>query len=143
MMKKICQWEPWFGDEEKEELIKTIESTWIAEGSRTKRFEKVFAEYVGAKYAVTVNNGTVSLAVALMAVGVSHGDEVLVPDFTFIGTANAVNLAGGTPVLVDVRKEDLNIDPEQIEESLTIKTRAIIPVHINGRATDICLLYTS
>lgn len=135
-MKRINQFEPWFGEEEIEELIKTVKSSWIIEHSRTRALEKIFADYVGAKYAVATTSGTMALALALMALRVGHGDEVIVPDFTFVATANAVKLTGATPVLADIKREDLTIDPSKIEKNMSDKTKAIIPVHFNGRPAD-------
>jgi len=135
-MKTIRQFEPWFGEEEKEEVAKAIDSTWVTEAGRTRELEKIFAEFVGAKYASATNSGSMALAVALMAVGVTYGDEVIVPDLTFVATANAARLLGAKPVLVDIKPEDLTIDPERVEENITDKTKAIVPVHSNGRPAD-------
>ncbi|SVB90055.1 uncharacterized protein METZ01_LOCUS242909, partial [marine metagenome] len=92
---------------------------------------------VGATYAVGVTNGTSALFLALAALGIGHGDEVVVPDLTFIATANAVTLTGATPVLVDIDPATLTISPEAFEKAITAHTRAVIPVHISGRSADL------
>lgn len=135
-MKRINQIEPWVGEEEKEELIKTIESGWITEAGRTRQFEQMVAEYVGSTYALAVNNGTVSLTIAALALGIGQGDEVIVPDFTMIASANAVVLAGVMPVLVDIDRETLCISLEATEAAITPRTKAIMPVPLNGRYPD-------
>jgi perosamine synthetase len=135
-LKKIHQWEPLIGQEEVAEVVAAIESSWINEAHRTRQLEKELAEFLGVEFAVLTNNGTVAIALGLMASGVGKGDEVIVPDFTFIATANAVKLVGAEPVLVDIRAEDLTIDAERVEQVITPRTRAIIPVHLNGRRAD-------
>lgn len=135
-VRKINQIEPWVGEEEKEELIKTIDSGWITEAGRTRQFEQMVAEYVSSKYALAVNNGTVSLVIATLALGIGQGDEVIVPDFTMIASANAVVLAGAMPVLVDIDRETLCISLEATEAAITPRTKAIIPVPLNGRYPD-------
>jgi perosamine synthetase len=104
---------------------------------RTALFEQAIAEQVGARYAVAVPSCTVALAVSLMALGIGPGDEVIVPDLTFVATANAVNLAGATPVLADIQADTLGLDPGSLERAITARTRAIIPVWFNGR--DPCI----
>jgi perosamine synthetase len=135
-MEWIQQWEPLVGEEEKAELIRTIDSGWIIEAQRTWQFERIFADYMGTKYAVATTSGTISLLLALMAVEVEPGDEVIIPDFTFIATANAVRMTGARPVLVDVKLNDITIMESEIESKITPKTKAIVPVHINGRPAD-------
>ena len=135
-MTRINQMEPWLGEEEKRELIATIDSGWVTEASRTYEFEKMVAKFVGSRYALAVNNGTVSLAIALMALGIGRGDEVIVPDFTMVGSSNAVLLAGATPILVDVRKKDFTLDLNEVVRKISRKTKAIMPVAMNARAPD-------
>ncbi len=135
-MKRINQIEPWVGEEEKQELIETIESGWITEAAKTRQFEQMVAEYVGSKYALAVNNGTISLTIATLALGIGRGDEVIVPDFTMIASANAVVLAGAQPVLVDIDRETLCISLEATEAAITPRTKAIMPVPLNGRYPD-------
>lgn len=139
-MKRINQMEPWIGEEEKRELIACIDSGWITEAQRTAEFEEMVADFVGSRHALAVSNGTVSLVVALMALEIGPGDEVIVPDMTMVATPNAVLLAGATPVLVDVKKEDLTLDLEEVTKKITRKTRAMMPVAMNGRAPEMAKL---
>lgn len=135
-MKVIPQIEPLLGSEERDEVLKVLESSFITEGKRTQEFEAEVARFVGARYALAVNNATVGLTIALMSLGIGPADEVLVPDFTFIATANAVALTGATPILVDVDPRTFVIDLEDASSRITRRSRAIVPVHLNGRAPD-------
>jgi perosamine synthetase len=135
-MKVIPQIEPLLGSEEREEVLKVLDSSFITEGQKTREFETEVARFVGAQYALAVNNATVGLAIALMSLGIGPADEVLVPDFTFIATANAVALIGATPVFVDVDPHTFVIDLEDASRRITRRSRAIVPVHLNGRAPD-------
>src|SRR3972149_931363 len=110
-MKRINQIEPWLGEEEKQELASVIDSGWFTEAQRTRDFERVFAAYVGSKHAVAVNNGTVSLTVACLALGIGPGDEVIIPDFTMIASPNAVRLAGAPPGVGGISRTTLCINP--------------------------------
>lgn len=103
-------------------------------GKDVIEFEKEFAEYIGVKHAISVGNGTDALVLALMAAGIGKGDEVITTPFTFFSTAESISLVGATPVFVDVEKKTYNIDPLKIEEKITEKTKAIMPVHIFGQA---------
>lgn len=105
-------------------------------GDQVRSFEKRFAAYHQAKYAVAVVNGTVSLRLALLALQLQAGDEVIVPPYTFLATASAVVEANATPVFVDICPDTLTIDPKEIEKAVTPRTRAIIPVHVGGMAAD-------
>lgn len=109
---------------------------WSVGGTKVPEFERTFAEYQGAKYGVCVPNGTISLLVALQAVGVKAGDEVIVTPYTFIASASAIVQANAIPVFVDVDLETFNIDPKQIEAAITDKTKAIMAVHIGGMPAD-------
>lgn len=113
---------------------------YINDGPLTREFEKVISEIVGVHYAVAVPSGTVAIALALMALGVGPGDEVIVPNLTFIATANAVRLTGAEPVLVDVELVRFTIDPLAVADAITPKTRAIVPVDVNGRGADYAAL---
>jgi perosamine synthetase len=132
-MHGINQIEPWMGEEEKQQLAEVIDSGWFTEAGKTREFEKVFAEFVDSTYAVAICNGTMSLTVACMAFDIGEGDEVIVPDFTMIASANAVKLAGAEPVLVDIDEETLCIDLEALEAAITERTKAVMPVALNGR----------
>lgn len=136
-MKFIPQIQPWIDDSELEEIRKVIESTYITEFDKTKEFEDRFRELTGAKHAIAYCNGTMSLLASLLILELKPGDEVIVPDLTFIATANPILLAGGTPVFCDIEEEGWQIDPKKLEEKITEKTRAIIPVHLYGFAANI------
>lgn len=130
---RLTWWVPLMGAREKELLCEVIDRQFPNDGEYTTRFEKQLAEICDVPYCVAVTSGTMAIAAALMACGVKHGDEVIVPDVTFIATANAVHLTGAAPVLADVRSEDYMIDPQAVERAITPQTRAIVPVHISGR----------
>ena len=133
-MNRINQMEPWIGEEEKHAMMEYLNSGgWLTEFRKTREFEQMIADYVGSKYASVVNNGTISLVIALMALGIERGDEVIVPDYTMIASANAVVLVGAKPVLVDIDQTNLCLDLDLVEEAITPKTKAIILVTINGR----------
>lgn len=131
---------PSIGEAEIAEVVDSLRSGWITTGPKVKRFEAAFAEYVGAPHAVAVNSCTAGLQIALHALDVGAGDEVIIPTITFCATANVVVQLGATPVLVDVG-EDLNIDPLAAEAAITPKTRAIMPVHYGGQACDLEAIY--
>jgi len=109
---------------------------WLTEYKKTAEFERMIADYVGSKFCCVVSNGTAALAIALWACGIGAGDEVLVPNYTQIATANAVKLVGAEPVLVDIEPHTLCMDLECARKTLTRKTRALILVTLNGRAPD-------
>jgi dTDP-4-amino-4,6-dideoxygalactose transaminase len=131
---------PWpvYGAAEERALLRALHSgKWgTLDGSEVATFEMRFAEYVGAKHAIGVVNGTGSLRIALMAAGIRAGDEVIVPPYTFLATATAVIEANATPVFVDIEFDTFNLDPEQIEAAITPRTRAIMPVHLGGMPCD-------
>ena len=110
--------------------------SWYIEGKEDRAFEKAFADYCGVKHCIGVGNGLDALMLALKALGIGAGDEVIIPANTFIATALAVTYTGATPVLVDPRLDTFNIDPDLIEEKITAKTKAIMPVHLYGQACD-------
>ncbi len=113
-----------------------VQSANYINGQEVKQFSENLAKYLNVKHVIAVANGTDALQIALMSLGIGPGDEVITPDFTFIATVEAVALLGATPVLVDVCKEDFNIDPEKIENLITPKTKAIIPVHMFGQCAN-------
>ena len=136
-MKKISQMEPWIGEEEKRAMMEYLDSGgWLTEFRKTREFEQMIADYTGSKHASVVSNGTVSLIIALMALGIKGEDEVIVPDYTMIASANAVVLVGAKPVLVDIDPANLCLDLHSAEESVTPRTKAIMYVSINGRCHD-------
>lgn len=128
----IPWWAPQIGDAELAHVIDVLESGYVNDGEITRQFERRLAELLEVKHAVAVTSGTAALFLALTAAGIKQGDEVLVPDMTFIATANAVSLTGALPVLVDVDPDTLTIDITKAK--LTRRTRAIVPVHVSGRA---------
>lgn len=131
----INQMEPWYEKEEKKAILDYFSSGgWLMEFKKTEEFEKMICTYTGAKFCSVLPNGTVSLVLALMALGVKKGDEVIVPDFTMIATPNAVLLAGAKPVLVDVDEDSLCLNPELAAKAITRRTKAIFHVSINGRS---------
>ncbi len=127
---------PYITDEEIEAVVRVLRSGRITRGEETRLFEEEFARYVGVKHAVAVSNGTVALELALKALGIGVGDEVIVPDLTFIATANAVLNVGAKPVFADVREDTYTIDPDSILELVNPRTKAIIPVHLYGHPAD-------
>jgi perosamine synthetase len=133
-MKKIPWWVPEVGPKEYDLIKGVLDSNYLNDGDVTEQFERRLAELLDVKYVIAVTSGTAAITLALAGLGVGAGDEVLVPDITFIATANAVKLAGAKPVLVDVDSQTLNIDPYAAERALTSRTRAIVPVHVSGRA---------
>jgi dTDP-4-amino-4,6-dideoxygalactose transaminase len=127
---------PAIGEDEIQSVVETLRSGWLTTGSKVKRFEEDFSSYVGSKHAVAVNSGTAALHLALDAVGIKEGDEVIVPTMTFAATAEVVLYFKAKPVLVDCQRDTFNLDPTQIEVAITSKTKAIIPVHIAGQPCD-------
>jgi perosamine synthetase len=134
--KMIVQIEPWIDEAELQELRRVIASTFVVEHDLTREFEKRTAALVGCKHAIAVCNGTMALFVSLKALGLGAGDEVIVPNFTFIASSNAVLLAGATPVLCEVRADTFCLDTKRAEALVTPRTKAVMPVHIYGQAAD-------
>jgi perosamine synthetase len=131
----IPQMRPLFGSEEKAELMAYLdEDGFLTEFKRTEAFERQIAEYIGAKHCIVVNNGTVSLTLAAIALGVGPGDEVIVPDYTMIATPNSVKMLGAVPVFVDVEPDTLVMDVKLARAAITPRTKAIMLVSANGRA---------
>lgn len=129
---------PVFGHEEEEALLAALRSgVWGSiDGTFVKQFEEAFAAFQGARYGIACVNGTMALSVALKALGIGPGDEVIVPPYTFIATASAALMVGAVPVFVDVDRETLLIDPSLIDAAVTPRTKAIIPVHHAGSPVD-------
>ena len=128
---------PDIGEAEIEEVVAALRSGWITTGPRVKDFEQRFAAAVGAEHAVAVNSCTAAMHLALEAIGIGPGDEVIVPTMTFAATGEVVRYMGARPVLVDVLPGDHNIDPAAVEAAVNDRTRAIIPVHFGGQACDL------
>ena len=136
MMRKIKLIEPQIGEEELKRISEVLKSGYLTEGPVTKQFEEKFAETVGANHAIAVCNCTVALELALRGLKIGRGDEVIVPSFTHPATAQAVYWAGAEPVLVDVDINSYNIDTAKIEDAITKKTKAVIPVSWGGNPLD-------
>jgi dTDP-4-amino-4,6-dideoxygalactose transaminase len=122
---------------EAEAARRVILSGWITQGPEVAAFEREFARYVGAPYACAVSSCTAALHLALLAVGIGPGDEVITVSHSFIATTNAIRYCGGTPVFVDIEPQTCNIDADRIEDALTAKTRAIVVVHQMGMPCDL------
>lgn len=129
-----CQ--PSIGEEEIREVVDTLKSGWLTTGPRVKKFEQLLAEYTGAKYAIALNSCTAALHLSLVALGIGKGDEVVTTPFTFPATGNVIVHVGAKPVLVDIKPDTYNIDPEDVNKAVTPETKAIIPVHYAGQPCD-------
>ena len=127
---------PSFCEKEKQSLNKLVKSNFLNEGALTRKFESKVSKFLNVKYAVSVTSGTIAIALSLLAIGVRRGDKVIIPNFTFIATANAVTLVGATPIFVDVLEDNFTIDVNKIERLIENNVKAIIPVDVNGRACD-------
>lgn len=127
---------PFIGKEEKAAVLAVLESGYLVQGPRAAELEKRFAELCQTKHAIATSSGTTALHVALLAHEIGPGDEVITTPFTFIASVNAILYAGAKPVLVDVQEDTFNIDPELIEQAITPRTKAIVPVHLFGYPCD-------
>lgn len=127
---------PDIDEKEIEAVAETLRSGWLTTGPRVKQFEEEFARSIGTGHAVAVNSGTAALHLAVEAAEVTEGDEVIIPTMTFAATAEVVLYCKARPVLVDCRRDTMNLDPAQIEQAITSKTKAIIPVHIGGQPCE-------
>jgi len=128
---------PWITKEDKKAVIDALNSSLLTDGPKLRQFESAFAKFTGARYAIGVSNATSALHLSIKALGIGKGDEVIVPDMTFVATANAVVLSGAVPVFADVEKETMNISIDSIRKKINLKTKAIIPVHFAGKVCDI------
>lgn len=136
-MDRIPVAQPRLAGNERRYVLDCIDSSWISSaGKYISSFEEMFARFCGVKHAITANNGTTALHLALVAMDLQPGDEVIIPTVTYIATANAVRYCGATPVLADVSKETMNLDPKDIERRITPRTKGIIPVHLYGHPAD-------
>jgi len=122
--------------EAEDKVLKVLENGAYIMGEYVKSFEKDFADYIGVKHAISVGNGTDALVIALKALGIGQGDEVITTPYTFFATAEAISFVGAVPVFVDVKLDTYNIDADKIEDKITNKTKAIMPVHIFGLCAD-------
>ncbi len=127
---------PIISDEEIEAVTKVLKSGMLAHGEEVEKFQKEFAKYIGTSYAVATSSGTTALHSALVASDIKENDEVITTPFTFAATANSILYTNATPVFSDINKDTFNIDPAKIEEKITDKTKAILPVHLYGQPAD-------
>ncbi|HUP59827.1 MAG TPA: DegT/DnrJ/EryC1/StrS family aminotransferase [Thermoanaerobaculia bacterium] len=134
---KIPITKPFFGDEERRAVVEPIESGWIVQGPKVAEFESHFRAYTGAPHALATTSATTALHLAMIALGVGHGDEVIVPAFTWVATANVVEMQHAKPVFVDIELETFNIDVTKIEAAITPRTKVIMPVSLFGVSADI------
>ena len=123
-------------DAEKRELASVIDSGWFTEAKKTREFEKMFSNFIGSKYSCAITSGTAGLYLALKAVGIGKGDEVIVPDLTFVASPNSIEATGAKPILIDIEPQSLNLDLQKLSHKITKRTKAIMPVNFNGRATN-------
>jgi len=139
---KINQSQPFLGMAEYEAIKVCFENNWITEGPKSKEFSDRLCKLMGCKYGVFAPNGTLALYLGLRALGIGPGDEVIVPDFTFIASANAVEMVGAKPVFADINRDTLHVDIEECEKLITKHTKAIMPVHIYGAAANMDKIMT-
>lgn len=144
-MRKIIQIaQPMIGKEEIDAIVGVLKSgnltSRFGEGPYAKKFEEAFAKFVNVKYAVAVNSGTAALHMALLAADIGQGDEVIVPSFTFVATAEAVVLCGATPVFADINPQTYCMDPISFQDLIRNKTKAVIPVHMYGNMADMDMI---
>jgi perosamine synthetase len=136
LTQKIPIAKPNFGKEEETAVKEVLESGILASGPKTKSFEKEFAEYVGVEHAVAVTNGTIALDVALKALKIGPGDEVITSAFSFVSSGNCILFQNAKPVFADIDPKTFNIDPSDVAEKITSKTKALIPIHMFGQPAE-------
>ena len=139
---KVPQFMPWVGKEEYGAIAECFENNWITEGPKSKEFLKKLLDLIGARYGVLAPNGTLAIYMALKANDIGPGDEVIVPDFSFIASASAVIMAGARPIFNDVNKQNFQIDLSNAEKLVSPKTKAVMPVHIYGTIADMDMVST-
>src|SRR2546426_423014 len=128
---------PYLQGNEKKYVNECLDSSWISSrGKFIDEFEKTFAEYIGVKEAVTVSNGTAALHLALLALNIKNGDEVIVPSLTYISSVNAIKYVGATPVFIDSRQDTWQLNHEALEKKITDRTKAVIAVHLYGHPCE-------
>ncbi len=133
---KVPFFVPWITKGDKKAVIDALNFTLLTDGPKLRQFESAFAKFTGAKYAIGVSNATSALHLSIKALRIGKGDEVIIPDMTFVATANAVVLSGAVPVFADIEKETMNISIDSIKRKISSKTKAIIPVHFAGKVCD-------
>src|SRR6266566_4102705 len=128
---------PAIGDEEIAAVAETLRSGWLTTGPKTAELEQRLAEFLEAEHVIAVASGTAAMHLALLALGVGPGDEVITTPITWPATANVIVHAGATPVFADVRDDDLNIDPRAVAQLVSTRTKAILPVDLHGQPADL------
>lgn len=131
---------PSMGEDEIAAVAEVLRSGWITTGPKCQQLESAFSQYVGAKHAIAVSSATGGMHVTLMALGIGAGDEVITPSQTWVSTLNVITLLGAEPVMIDVDRDTLMVQPAEIEAAITPKTKAIIPVHYAGAPADLTAL---
>ena len=134
---------PYFGDEERRMILEPLESGWVVQGPKVEEFERTFAAYTGAPFAVATTSCTTALHLAMVALGIGQGDEVIIPAFTWVATANVVEAQGARPVFVDIELDTFNVDVAQIDGAITGRTKAIMPVSLFGICAPIAPIVES
>ncbi len=134
---KIPIAQPGIGKDEIQAVIETMKSGWVTQGKKVEEFEESFAEYCAVKYGVAVSNGTAALHLALAALGIKRGDEVITTPLSCVATTNPIVYLNANPVFVDVEPTTLNVNPQLIEKKVTRKTKVILPVHLFGHPVDL------
>lgn len=133
---KVPYFAPWITSKDKQNVLQSLNQRWLTNGSFLKKFESNFQKYISSSYSVGVGNGAQALHLAVRGLGIGSGDEVIVPTFTFVATANAVTSCGAKPIFADVDPNTFNISIDSIKKLITKKTKAIIPVHYGGQSCD-------
>ncbi len=128
--------QPLIKEEEIQEVVKVLKSGFIAQGPKVAEFEEKFAEYIGTEHAIATSSGTTALHLSLLVLDIQPGDEIITTPFTFAATSNAALFEGAKPVFVDIDPKTYNLDPERIQEAITSKTKAIMPVHLFGQSAE-------
>jgi len=136
MEKNILQHKPIFDQKDIDAITKTIKNNWVSEGPETKKFQENYRKFVGTKYAIATTSGTTAIFLSLIGTGIKPTDEVIIPNVTFIATASAVKMLGAKPILTEIDESNFTISLNSIKKKISKKTKAIIPVHLNGRCTD-------
>lgn len=137
---KVPQFSPWINTQELKEIAKSIKDNWITEGPKANLFSKKLLKLIGTRYGVFAPNGTLALYLGLKALDIGPGDEVIVPDFTFLASATSVEMTGATPIFIGVNRKNFQIDLTNADKIITKKTRAIMPVHIFGTIANMKLV---
>jgi len=134
---KYPVYKPFLGENEKKYVLDCLDTTWISsKGKYIQEFEKSFSNFLGVSYSTTVSNGTVAIHLALLALGIGEGDEVIVPTLTYIASVNAITYTGATPVFVDSKADTWQIDVDDVKRKISSKTKAILAVHLYGHPCD-------